>query len=73
MEVYRRETREAVRRFLLHHLSFATCISRLDAALLRFIPRMKPEQLDELLAVMLENNERVMKEMENRPLGDLSN
>jgi len=33
---------------------------------------MKPEQLDELRVVMLENNEQVMKEMENRPLGDLS-
>jgi hypothetical protein len=44
----------------------------LDAALVRFIPRMKPEQLDELRVVMLENNEQVMKEMENRPLGDLS-
>jgi hypothetical protein len=73
MEIYRRETRETVRRFLLHHLSFVTCISRLDATLVRFIPRMKPEQLDELRVVMLENNERVMKEMENRPLGDLSN
>ena len=61
-----------IRRFLRHQFSFYTCISRLDAALVRFIPRMKPEQLDELRVVMLENNEQVMKEMENRPLGDLS-
>jgi hypothetical protein len=71
MEVYKRETKAMVNRFLRHQLNFASCISGLDAALVRFIPRMHPGDLEELRAVMLANNERVMKEMENRPLGDL--
>ncbi len=71
MKVYKRETREIIRRFLIHQISFTSCISRLDAALVRFIPRMHPEDLDELRAAMLANNERVMEEMEKRPLGDL--
>jgi hypothetical protein len=71
VEVYRNETRQIIRRFLLGRLSFASCISRLDAALVHLIPRLKPEQLDALRTVMLANNEQVMKEMENRPLGDL--
>jgi hypothetical protein len=71
MEVYKRETRDIVNRFLIHQLSFANCISRLDAALTHLIPRLQPDQLDELRTVMLANNRRVMKEMESRPLGDL--
>jgi hypothetical protein len=71
MEVYKRETRDIVNRFIIHQLSFATCISRLDTALVHFIPRLQPEQLDELRGVMLANYARVMKEMEGRPLGDL--
>ncbi len=71
MEVYKRETRDLVNRFIIHQLSFGNCISRLDAALVQLIPRLQPEQLDELRIVMLGNNERVMKEMESRPLGEL--
>ena len=63
MKVYKSETRALVRRFRYHHISFAGCISRLDAALARFIPRMKPGDIDELRAVMLANNEAVMKEV----------
>jgi hypothetical protein len=66
VEVYKRETREIVRRFLRSQTAFADCITRLDAALVRFIPRMKQEQLDELRAVMLANNEAVMNEMGHR-------
>ncbi|MBZ5635178.1 MAG: hypothetical protein LAO55_18805 [Acidobacteriia bacterium] len=71
MKVYKRETTRAVNRLLHRELSFPDCISTLDAALARFIPRMKPEHLDELRAVMLANNETVMKEMERRPLYEL--
>jgi len=55
-----------VRRFRYRQLSFATCISRLDAALVRFMLRMKIEDRDELRAVMLANNEAVMKEVAER-------
>ena len=66
MEAYKRETQEAINRFLGNRLSFPECIAALDAALARFIPRMTDEHLDALRALMLANNEIVMKEMERR-------
>jgi hypothetical protein len=66
MKVYERETRTVIRRFLGQKLSFAGCIASLDTALVRFIPRLKPEELAELRAVMFANNETVMNEMERR-------
>jgi hypothetical protein len=66
MEVYKRETQEIVHRFLGHRLTFPDCIAALDAALAGLVPKLKPEQLPELRAVMLANNARVMKEMEKR-------
>ena len=67
MEIYKRETRQVIRRFLLHQLGFSNCISALDAAFFGFlIPRLHPEELGTLRAVMFTNNETVMKEMERR-------
>jgi hypothetical protein len=66
MELFKSETRRVVQRFLLRQLRFANCISSLDAALARLIPRLRPEDLDALRAAMLDNNETVMKEMERR-------
>ena len=66
MEVYERETKKVIRRFLARHLSFAKCISGLDAALARAIPHLLPIQLDELRDVMLANNNLVMEEMARR-------
>jgi hypothetical protein len=66
MEVYKSETREVIERFLRHELSFPDCIAALDAALADLIPRLNSEQLDSLRALMLANNEIVMKEMERR-------
>jgi hypothetical protein len=69
VKVYKRETRELVRRFRKHQISFPSCISRLDAALTRFIPRMLSEDIGELRAVMLANNDAVMKEAAKRADG----
>lgn len=69
MEVYKRETREVIGRFLLRQLSFPNCIAGLDAALAGLLPRLQPEQLDEVRAVMLVNNETVMAEMARRAQG----
>jgi hypothetical protein len=66
VEIYKRETREIIQRFMLHHLSFENCIASLDAALSSLILRLHPGQLDEVRAVMLANNEIVMKEMQKR-------
>ena len=66
MEVYKGETAEIVKRFLDHRLKFPDCIAGLDAALAGLVPKLRPEQLPELRAVMLANNARVMEEMERR-------
>jgi len=66
MDVYKSETKRVVNRFLRRQLSFANCIASLDAALARLILRLRSKDLDALRAVMLANNERVMKEMERR-------
>ena len=66
MEVYERETQEVIKRFLAHRLSFPECIAALDAALAGLIPTLTGGQLDHLRAVMLANNEIVVKEMKRR-------
>ena len=66
MKVYKRDTHEIVNQFLGHRIGFADCIAALDAALAGFIPRMRPEDLPALRALLLSNNEIVMKEMERR-------
>jgi hypothetical protein len=66
VEVYKSETREVINRFLAGRLSFPNCIAALDAALAGVLPKLTAEQLDPLRALMLANNEIVMKEMERR-------
>jgi hypothetical protein len=66
MEVYKRETQEVLKCFLANKLSFPDCIAALDAALADFIPRLQGGQLPALRALMLANNDIVMKEMEMR-------
>jgi hypothetical protein len=66
MEVYERETRKIVRRFLALRLSFPDCIAALDAALAGVIPALTGDQIPRLRIVMLANNEIVMKEMGKR-------
>jgi len=63
MKVYERETRGVIRRFLRRQIAFPNCIAALDAALAGLLPRLKPEQLDQVRALMLANNETVMTEM----------
>jgi hypothetical protein len=48
--------------------TFHACIAALDAALTAFVPIMTPDQIESLRALMLANNEAVMKEMERRGL-----
>jgi len=61
-----------IERFLRRKLGFADCISALDAALADLIPRLTGDQLAPLRALMLANNEIVMKEMEKRGPPDAS-
>jgi hypothetical protein len=66
MEAYKKQTQKVVERFLNRKLTFPECISAQDAALARFIRRMRQEELPALRVVLLANNEKVMKEMEKR-------
>ena len=66
VETYRRQTRKVLNRFLDHRLSFPDCIAALDAALAEIMSRLNPDDLPEVRALMLANNDIVMKEMERR-------
>jgi hypothetical protein len=66
VELYKRETREVIERFLRQEISFPDCIAALDAALAELIPRLSAEQLAPLRALIFANNGIVMKEMERR-------
>jgi len=66
VEAYKRETRKIIRRFRARQLSLANCIAALDAALASTVVRVTPEQLDEVRALALANNEDVMEEMARR-------
>ena len=66
MEVYKRETRNVIRRFRDHRLSFPDCIAALDAALADLTLRLSGEQMVAARALIMENNDIVMKEMARR-------
>ena len=66
VEVYKNETREIIRRFLNHRLSFHECLAALDAALADLTPRLTDEQIASLRPFVIENNDIVMKEMARR-------
>jgi len=66
LDDYRNRTRKIIDLFLVHKLSFADCIAALDAALADLIPSLTGTELPALRALLLNNNEIVMKEMERR-------
>ena len=66
LDAYKRETGEAIALFLDNKLSFPDCMAALEAALGHLIPRLRREHYSAIRALMLENNEIVMKEMERR-------
>jgi hypothetical protein len=66
MKLYERKAKAVIGRFKRRKINFAACIAALDAALASYIPALTGDQLPHLRAVMLANNEIVMKEMEQR-------
>jgi CRP/FNR family transcriptional regulator, cyclic AMP receptor protein len=66
MDTYRRETQLILKRFLNRRLGFPDCVAALDAALADLIQRISGQQIAPLRALILTNNEVVMKEMERR-------
>lgn len=55
-----------IKRFLAHRISFPACVAALDAALADLMPRLTGEQFAPVRALILENNNIIMKEMERR-------
>jgi len=66
MEVYRQQTQKILKRFLDREITFPECIAALDHALAGRVKTLRPEELPNLRAVILANNETVMKEMAKR-------
>lgn len=66
MDVFKRETREIIRRFFEQRLSFHDCLAALDDAFADLSPRLTDKQIASLRPLVLENNDMVMKEMERR-------
>jgi hypothetical protein len=66
MQVYKNETREVIKRFLDHRLSYRECICSLDAALAALIPRLQCEELPVLQELMSFDREIVMAELKRR-------
>ena len=66
MEVFRRETREIIWRFLCHRITFPQCIEMLDSALAAIEPTLTEAEMPALRILVLANNELVMLEMERR-------
>jgi CRP/FNR family transcriptional regulator, cyclic AMP receptor protein len=66
MEVYKCETRKAIKRFLNDSLSFHDCMAALDTALAGLTSRATRQQIALLRPLILENDDIVMKEMERR-------
>ncbi len=68
VEVYKRETKALIKRFLNDRITFSECIHALDAALADLVSstRFKEEDLPELRSIIMANNETVMKELERR-------
>ena len=66
MEVYKRETKEVIKRFLERRLSYERCIAALDAALAGLMPTLTGKQLGHVRALMRANNKIVMREMKRR-------
>ncbi|MGA7409476.1 MAG: hypothetical protein WBW33_03260 [Bryobacteraceae bacterium] len=68
MEVYKRETKELVKRFMDNRITFPQCMHGLDAALSDLVSstQLKGEDLPELRAIIMANNETVMKGLERR-------
>jgi hypothetical protein len=65
VEVYKKEAQEVIRRFLARRITFPRCVAALDAALAG-IPVLTGDELEELRAVVVANNEIVMREMARR-------
>ena len=66
VEVYRRETRKIIDRFLDQRLTFFECRSALDTALVGLALRTPQEQLASLSELISENSKIVSQEMERQ-------
>ena len=66
VQVYEHETQTIIERFLAHRLTTPECIAALNAALARLSPKLSDGHLASARALMLANNEAMMREMWRR-------
>jgi len=66
MEVFKTESAEIIRRFASGKISHAECLAALDAAVLGIVTPLKPEEVAQIRAIMLTNNEILAKEARRR-------
>ena len=66
MEIYRRESRKVIDRFVDHRLTFFECRAALDAVLVDLTRRAPQNQLAALSELISENGEIIRNEMEMR-------
>jgi hypothetical protein len=66
VEVYKRETREIIRRFMSHQINHAECIAGLDAAVAALVPALTSGQIMPLRAHMQESYRIVEEEAARR-------
>lgn len=57
MELYKSETRDILRRYKERRITRRECTSALDAAVTAVVPRLRSDQLQELLAAMKANED----------------
>ena len=69
MGVYRQEIREVLRRFMAHELSYAECVSMLNAALDGVIRDLEAEDLPALRSLLTSTDEQLKLEVERRRYG----
>ena len=62
MEVYKAETVEVFRRYRARLISRHACIIGLDAAVAGLVPRIRPDELPALKALLTANNKALMEE-----------
>jgi hypothetical protein len=69
VEVYKAETVEIFRRYRTGLITRRACINALDAAVAGLVPRLRPEELAPLKAVLEHNNKALVEEAMQRIRG----
>ena len=64
--MYKSEATEILRRYRAGEISCQVCISALDAAVAALVPQLTAEQIEPLRALLINNNEALVREASRR-------